>query len=202
MVVNSFWRNLGVLILLVLASGCAPEAQPTNAPTLTLIPSTATATPTPIPPTATLQSLTSPQDLLMTVAPTRTALTAEEQTLVEIDPVAAELIGVAQRALGQQLNLPTRRIVLNEIQAVTWPDSSLGCPQPGAQYQQALANGYRIVLTAGQNTYIYHTDFDRVFLCDAENEVLPASFQAAESTVEATLEVAHEATEEATPEAE
>ncbi len=201
MAVNSFYRYLGVLILvLLLVSGCTPEVLPTSVPTLTLIPSTATPTPTPVPPTATLQSLTSPQDLQMTAAPVRTISAAEGQTLAEIDPVAAELIGVAQRVLGQQLNLPTRRIVLEDIQTVTWPDSGLGCPQPGTQYQQSLVNGYRIVLTVGQNTYVYHTDFDRVFLCDADNEVLPDSFQIAESTAESTIEA--ELTAEATPEEE
>lgn len=198
MAANSLCRNLSALaFIMLLASGCAPEVQPTNAPTLTLIPSTATPTPTSIPPTPTLQSLTSPQDLQLTAAPTRTLTVSEDQTLADVDPVAFELIGVAQRALGQQLNLPTRRVVLEDIQTVTWPDSSLGCPQPDIQYQRTQVNGYRIVLTAGQNNYIYHTDFDRVFLCDAENEILPESFQPAESTAEATLEVTEEVTAEA-----
>lgn len=199
MAVSKFCQNAAALALIILlAASCALEVQPADAPTLTLIPATATPTPTPIPPTATLQMLTSPQDLQLTLAPMRTVIAVEDQSLAEVDPVAFELIGVAQRALGQQLNLPTRRIVLEDIQPVTWPDSSLGCPQPDIQYQQAQVNGYRIVLTAGQNTYIYHTDFDRVFLCDVDNEILPTSFHIAESTAELTPE----ATAEVTPEAE
>jgi len=198
MAANKISREIAASLLLVLfVAGCAPEAQPTSAPTLTLIPSTATPTPTRIPPTATLQLLTSPQDIQLTAAPTRTAIVDDDQSLAETDPVAFELIGVAQRALGQQLNLPTRRIEAVEIQPVIWSDGSLGCPQPGAQYQQTQVNGYRIVLRTGQNTYIYHTDFDRVFLCNVDNEVLPDSFSITESTAEATLEVTVEATAEA-----
>ncbi len=45
--------------------------------------------------------------------------------------------------------------VLSE-EAVTWPDGSLGCPQPGMMYTQALVPGYRIVLQAGEQTLNYH----------------------------------------------
>lgn len=31
-------------------------------------------------------------------------------------------------------------------QAVTWPDGSLGCPEPGRSYTQALVRGYRVLL--------------------------------------------------------
>ncbi len=50
---------------------------------------------------------------------------------------------------------------------VTWPDGSLGCPEPGMSYTQALVDGYRIELTDGQATYDYHgADGGDPFLCD------------------------------------
>jgi hypothetical protein len=39
---------------------------------------------------------------------------------------------------------------------LTWPDGSLGCPEPGMAYTQALVPGYRIELTAGTDVYQYH----------------------------------------------
>lgn len=39
---------------------------------------------------------------------------------------------------------------------VTWPDGSLGCPQPDRMYTQALVPGYRIVIAAGSETFEYH----------------------------------------------
>lgn len=39
---------------------------------------------------------------------------------------------------------------------VTWPDGSIGCPQPGEMYTQALVDGYRIVLRADGDEVVYH----------------------------------------------
>lgn len=41
-------------------------------------------------------------------------------------------------------------------EAVTWPDGSLGCPQPGMAYTQALVPGYRIRLNADGRNLDYH----------------------------------------------
>jgi hypothetical protein len=40
--------------------------------------------------------------------------------------------------------------------AVTWPDGSLGCPQPGVNYTMALVPGYRIRVRAGERVLDYH----------------------------------------------
>jgi hypothetical protein len=55
-------------------------------------------------------------------------------------------------------------VVAHEL---TWPDGSLGCPEPGMSYTQALVDGYRIELTDGQRTYDYHgANGGDPFLCD------------------------------------
>jgi hypothetical protein len=180
-----------ILVGLALAlSGCSAAQQtPTLVPpTAALIPSTETPTPTPIPPTNTPQALTAPEQFGVSPTP----LTPQEtlvDSLIAVDPIAAELVGVAQRALAEQLNLATRRIRLVEVQPVVWDDASLGCPSPNVAYTQVEINGYRIVLRAADQDYFYHTDFDRVFLCAAENEQLPDDFTPlAEETSEATPE--------------
>lgn len=38
----------------------------------------------------------------------------------------------------------------------TWPDASLGCPQPGRFYAQVITEGYRIVLATDSGEYSYH----------------------------------------------
>ena len=40
--------------------------------------------------------------------------------------------------------------------AVTWHDGSLGCPQPGMAYTQALVPGYRIRIRAAGQDLDYH----------------------------------------------
>ena len=52
---------------------------------------------------------------------------------------------------------------------LTWPDGSLGCPEPGMSYTQALVEGYRIELTDGDRVYGYHGELGREpFLCETE----------------------------------
>jgi hypothetical protein len=97
----------------------------------------------------------------------------QASTAEAIDPVATELVALAQRRLAQDLNLPTRRIQVVEVTSYVWQDASLGCPLPGESYAQVIVDGYRIVLSAGDQEYLFHTDFDRVIPCDAENEQLP-----------------------------
>lgn len=41
-------------------------------------------------------------------------------------------------------------------EAVTWSDGSLGCPEPGMAYTQALVDGYRIELEVGGESVAYH----------------------------------------------
>lgn len=68
--------------------------------------------------------------------------------------------------LSQQLGIPADSITVVEARAVTWPDASLGCPQPGMAYAQVLTPGYRVVLEAGGQTYDYHgRSPDAMFLC-------------------------------------
>jgi hypothetical protein len=42
-------------------------------------------------------------------------------------------------------------------EAVTWSDGSLGCPQPGMMYTQALVPGFRIRVRAGEQLLDYHS---------------------------------------------
>lgn len=162
--------------ILALASGCSTSASPSVEPTQTLIVSTATDTPVLATATLTLTPLPRPGDLLA-VTPTAEASPDSVQSQVNItleaDAIAAELAALAQRRVAQDLNLPTRRVRIVEVQAFVWPDISLGCPKPDETYLVGDIGGYRIVLEVGDVKYFFHTDFDRVVSCDAENEKLP-----------------------------
>lgn len=87
--------------------------------------------------------------------------------------MAGELVRLAMRRLGEELDLPTRRMRLVEVRPVQWTDSSLGCPQTGQTYTPMQTDGYRIVVAAGDGEYIFHSDFDRVLPCDLADEQLP-----------------------------
>jgi len=46
-------------------------------------------------------------------------------------------------------------VTVVSAEAVTWNDGSLGCPEPGMVYTQALVDGYHVVLDVGGERYDY-----------------------------------------------
>ena len=48
-------------------------------------------------------------------------------------------------------------IELIGLEQVTWPDASLGCPQPGMAYAQVLQEGWQIRLRCRGQVYEYHS---------------------------------------------
>jgi hypothetical protein len=63
---------------------------------------------------------------------------------------------IAQAASELQIDATSFEVIVAE--AVTWNDGSLGCPEPGMAYTQALVPGYRAVLGLGPERYAYHGD--------------------------------------------
>lgn len=90
-----------------------------------------------------------------------------------LDPVLAAVVEVARQHLAERLDLPPRRVFLEEVTPFRWPDSSLGCPLAGQEYVPTPVLGYRIVLRVGRQNYLYHSNYRQVFLCPEEAEVLP-----------------------------
>ncbi len=82
------------------------------------------------------------------------------------DPVAAEFVEQARFDLAERMGVSLERVVLISVEAVDWPDSSLGCPQEGEEYVRALTSGYRLVLGVGDERYEYHTALERMIFCE------------------------------------
>jgi hypothetical protein len=86
------------------------------------------------------------------------------------------LIAKAREDLAQRLSISISRIILVEAKEVVWPDSSLGCPQPGMAYAQVLTPGYLIVLSAGDIEYEYHASRGaEVIYCENPNPPVPGT---------------------------
>lgn len=80
-------------------------------------------------------------------------------------------------SLAEYLSLPAGQIDVLEVEPVEWPDTSLGCPQPGMMYAQVITPGYRILLKAGEQTYSYHTgSTGQGVLCGDDGRPLLPSF--------------------------
>lgn len=63
---------------------------------------------------------------------------------------------------------------LLSAEPVTWSDGSLGCPQPGMMYTQALVPGYRVRLRGPAGEMDYHASGrGALVLCPAGRAVDP-----------------------------
>jgi hypothetical protein len=81
-------------------------------------------------------------------------------------PDQREKIAQAIQDLANRLKIPPEEITLVDVVEVVWRDGSLGCPQPGMMYTQALVEGMRIRLSVGEVIYHYHSSKrGRPFLC-------------------------------------
>lgn len=75
-------------------------------------------------------------------------------------PSAAVLgaVAAARTDLAFRAGVNEHDIIVCEVKAMDWPDTSLGCPDPYSAYQQVRTPGYRIVLDAVSREYEYHAD--------------------------------------------
>ncbi len=73
-------------------------------------------------------------------------------------PEAEAAVAAAKKHLADRLQRPAQEITVRQVEAVEWPDSSLGCPKPGMMYAQVITPGYRLLLVADGASYEYHTD--------------------------------------------
>ncbi len=82
------------------------------------------------------------------------------------DDSAAKLVDDAVADLAARLKVSADSIEVLRAEKVTWPDGSLGCPQPGRAYTQATVEGYRVILKHDGRAYLYHAGGDGpIFLC-------------------------------------
>jgi hypothetical protein len=68
--------------------------------------------------------------------------------------------------LAARLKIAPEAVLVVSVSDVDWSDTSLGCPQPGMFYAQVIVQGYKIVLSAGDQQIEYHSDQSgRVVTC-------------------------------------
>lgn len=65
-------------------------------------------------------------------------------------------ITIATSDVADRAEVDEEDVTFVEFEQVTWSDGALGCPQPDEMYTQALVEGYRLVLEANGERYIYH----------------------------------------------
>jgi hypothetical protein len=93
----------------------------------------------------------------LSVAPI--AETAEDAAAApELDSTTQALVDSVIAQVVAQFGVDAGSLQLVSVEAVEWPDASLGCPEPDMMYAQVVTPGYRVVLDAQGQTIELHTD--------------------------------------------
>lgn len=98
---------------------------------------------------------------------------------IPLDPIEASMVELSARDAAKYLAVDVEALQLVSLVMVDWPDSSIGCPKPNADYADILTPGYRMVFRAGDETLIYHTSIRQVTRCAPGEEILPGALRRA-----------------------
>jgi hypothetical protein len=86
----------------------------------------------------------------------------------------ASLLTQIFQDLSERLKIEIEQIEISKAEQVVWNDGSLGCPQPGEFYTQALVNGYWLILKVDNGVYDYRaSDRGNFFLCKPPSLPVP-----------------------------
>jgi len=79
-------------------------------------------------------------------------------------------------ALAKESNVAPDKVRVMLVEGVVWPDTSLGCPQPGQAYAAVMTPGYKVLLGLKEQRYQYHTDMgQRLVLASTNGVPTPAN---------------------------
>jgi hypothetical protein len=81
--------------------------------------------------------------------------------------IPTELLDKVTADLQQRFSISRESIRVSRFDAILWNDGSMGCPQPGQFYTQALVEGYWLILQADGVSYDYRASKKGYFfLCE------------------------------------
>jgi len=143
-----------LILLLAMAVACRGETPPlATTPVLSPPPTTTAPTlqPTPSPTKTTPIPTSSPQP-----------------SCLSGDSIEEE----AKKALAAWVGISSEKVEVLEVEEVEWPDTSLGCPEPGKAYLQVIVPGWKVVMRAANKVYEYHYGGGQGVLCDEDGAPL------------------------------
>jgi len=133
---------LAAILVAACTGGTASAPSASGAPTASPAPaSPAASSSAPARPSA------SPGSQMIPPSPRTSPITGEVPTdiMARVRALLAKKVGGGDAA----------RATVEVAQSVTWPDGSLGCPQPGMMYTQMVVPGYHVVLALDGTKYDY-----------------------------------------------
>jgi hypothetical protein len=150
-------RTLILCSALLLVSACAPiQATPMNQPE----------------PASDTQVITQTSAAPAVVDLSKVTPSAVEEGAQEVKPApgvpdaATQIVQQMLLDLSEKQGVDISQIEVASVEAMTWPDGGLGCPQPGMMYVQVLIDGYKVVLKAKGQEFDYHSGGPHFVLCE------------------------------------
>jgi hypothetical protein len=132
------------IVLLLLITACARTAAPS------------------VPPASTEADAS--ERPAQSIRPLQTPPASEETVVGEVPD---EILNAILADASDRSDVDVAEIDIVLAEQVTWPDGSLGCPEPGQMYTQALVDGYQVVVNAGGEELDYHVGSGGSFsLCE------------------------------------
>jgi hypothetical protein len=89
--------------------------------------------------------------------PSAVPTSAEPSPAGAPDDLPAAIWAAILDDLSTRLGAPVTDPTVVSVDAVTWSDGALGCPEPGQLYTQALVDGYQVVVEIDGTRYDYRT---------------------------------------------
>lgn len=87
------------------------------------------------------------------------------------DNAPDQVVTKALLDLESRINVDPDDVTIVIAEQKTWNDGSLGCPEPGMVYTQALVDGSRVLLEVDGRLYAYHAGADgEPFLCESDDK--------------------------------
>jgi hypothetical protein len=78
---------------------------------------------------------------------------------------------IAKEAISVETQISLKDILVTDIEAIDYRDSSLGCPQTGMTYLQVITPGYRVKAQAGVRKFDVRIAGDRAVICTPERSL-------------------------------
>jgi hypothetical protein len=96
---------------------------------------------------------------------------------VRVLPEVQVAIDEAVVELARELDVDPDAIELTGVGSMTWSDGSLGCPEDGMMYTQALVSGYLFIVEVDGKPYEIHTNgLSHYVVCDDGSPVTRGQF--------------------------
>lgn len=143
--------SLVVLLGVIVSTGCQPN------PLASKLPSELNSSPTVTRLTASQTQTMGTPDRINNIVPKIPERIPPTEAITPVNgEVPTELLDSILKDLSGRTGAALDKIYVFQAQAIVWNDGSLGCPQPGVMYTQALVNGYRVILEIRAQKYDYH----------------------------------------------